>query len=103
MSIFVAPVWKESFGQVSSFAMGMSIPIAGYRIGALPEILGSEELLVKDSEELVNTIVRLLDDRQRRIEIGQRNYLRAHELFSVEAMVQAYDRVYEKLIQDKSK
>jgi glycosyltransferase involved in cell wall biosynthesis len=101
MSIFVAPVWKESFGQVSPFAMSMKIPVAGYRIGALPEILGSEDLLAKDPDDLADIIVNLLEDRQRRIEIGQKNYLRAHERFSVEAMVAAYDGVYEKLIHDR--
>ena len=101
MSIFVAPVWKESFGQVSPFAMSMKIPVAGYRIGALPEILGSEDLLAKDPDDLADIIVNLLEDRQRRIEIGQKNYSRAHERFSVEAMATAYDQVYEQLIHDR--
>jgi glycosyltransferase involved in cell wall biosynthesis len=100
MSIFVAPVWKESFGQVSPFAMSMKIPVAGYRIGALPEILGNEELLGTNADELSDIIVNLLEDRDRRIEIGRFNHQRAHERFSVEAMVAAYDRIYDRLIQD---
>jgi glycosyltransferase involved in cell wall biosynthesis len=99
MSIFVAPVWKESFGQVSPFAMSMKIPVAGYRIGALSEILGNEDLLATHPDDLSNIIVNLLEDRERRIEIGRNNHLRAHERFSVEAMVAAYDRIYERLIQ----
>jgi glycosyltransferase involved in cell wall biosynthesis len=99
MSIFVAPVWKESFGQVSPFAMSMKIPVAGYRIGALSEILGNEGLLATHPDDLSDIIVNLLDDRERRIEIGRNNHLRAHERFSVEAMVAAYDRIYERLIQ----
>ncbi|MBI5589706.1 MAG: glycosyltransferase [Deltaproteobacteria bacterium] len=101
MSIFVAPVWKESFGQVSPFAMSMKIPVAGYHIGALPEILGSKDLLAKDPDVLADIIVNLLEDRQKRIEIGQKNYLRVHERFSVEAMVSAYDGIYEKLIRER--
>ena len=42
MSIFVAPVWKESFGQVSSFAMNMYLPVTGFAIGALPSIIDNE-------------------------------------------------------------
>ncbi len=102
MSIFVAPVWKESFGQVSPFAMSMKIPVAGYRIGALSEILGSEDLLATDPDELSDIIVNLLEDRDRRIEIGRNNHQRAHERFSVEAMVAAYDRLYDRLIQERS-
>jgi glycosyltransferase involved in cell wall biosynthesis len=101
MSISVAPVWKESFGQVSPFAMSMKIPVAGYHIGALPEILGSEDLLAEDPDDLADIIVNLLEDRDRRIEIGQKNYLRVHERFSVEAMVAAYDKLYDQLIHDR--
>ena len=100
MSIFVAPVWKESFGQVSPFAMSMKIPVAGYRIGALSEILGSEDLLATRPDELADIIVDLLEDRERRIEIGRNNHLRVLERFSVEAMVAAYDRIYERLLQE---
>jgi glycosyltransferase involved in cell wall biosynthesis len=100
MSIFVAPVWKESFGQVSPFAMSMKIPVAGYRIGALSEILGSEELLAGNPDDLSDILVNLLDDRERRIEIGYNNYLRVHDRFSVEAMVAAYDRTYDRLIHE---
>lgn len=99
MSVFVAPVHNESFGQVSPFAMGMAIPIAGYRVGALPEILGGTELLASpgDSESLAGIITELLDDRERRIEIGVENRTRAEHLFSVEAMIGRYRALYEAL------
>jgi hypothetical protein len=38
MSVFVAPVHTESFGQVGPFAMAMELPVAGYAVGALEEI-----------------------------------------------------------------
>uniref|UniRef100_A0A7C4RTC2 Glycosyltransferase n=1 Tax=Desulfatirhabdium butyrativorans TaxID=340467 RepID=A0A7C4RTC2_9BACT len=97
MSIFVAPVWKESFGQVSPFAMSMKIPVVGYRIGALPEILGDDTLLADDVDSLARIIVDLLEDRDRRIAIGERNFERVHERFSVEAMIQAYESLYGRL------
>jgi glycosyltransferase involved in cell wall biosynthesis len=100
MSIFVAPVWKESFGQVSPFAMSMKIPVAGYQIGALSEILGSNELLATNPDDLSDIIVKLLEDRERRIEIGYNNYLRVHERFSVDAMVTAYNQLYDRLIHE---
>jgi len=68
MSIFVAPVHRESFGQVSPFAMHMEIPVVGYDVGALDEIIENRALLVppEDSDALADLIVSLLDDRERR-------------------------------------
>ena len=97
-SLFVAPVWKESFGQVSTFAMSMGIPVAGYNVGGLPEMLGTPEFFTNDRAQLVDLIIDLLNDRERRIEIGRLNRKRAQELFSVEAMIAQYDRLYESLL-----
>ena len=103
MSLFVAPVWKESFGQVSPFAMSMGIPVVGYNVGALAEILGDNSLLVPhgDSDALAEIIVRLLDDKERRVQIGQQNRVRAHGLFSVENMIRSYAKLYQELIGNK--
>ncbi|MBI5101816.1 MAG: glycosyltransferase [Nitrospirae bacterium] len=99
MSIFVAPVWNESFGQVSSFAMNMGIPVAGYNVGALSEILGNEELLAPpgDSDRLVEIVIGLLNDRAKRLSIGKLNRKRAQDSFSVEAMVERYASIYKDL------
>ncbi len=97
-SLFIAPVWKESFGQVSTFAMSMGIPVVGYNVGGLPEMLGNEEFFANDRAQLVDLVMGLLDDRERRIEIGNVNRKRALELFSVEAMIAQFDRLYERLL-----
>lgn len=100
MSIFVAPVHSESFGQVSPFAMGMGLPVAGYAVGALEEIIDDGALLAPagDSEALARLIVDLLDDRERRLRIGARNRLRAEQQFSVEAMTRSYESLYDELL-----
>lgn len=101
MSLFVAPVYRESFGQVSVFAMGMGIPIVGYRVGALSEILGDTGLLVlpQDVDKLTELIIGLLNDREKRLEIGARNRKRAERLFSIEGMITAYNKLYEETLQ----
>ena len=101
MSIFVAPVWKESFGQVAPFAMSMGIPVVGYGVGAIPEIVGDPGLCAPsgDSAHLAEIIVHLLDDRARRLEIGRRNRERAHRQFSVEAMIDRYGQLYAQLLE----
>jgi glycosyltransferase involved in cell wall biosynthesis len=98
LSLFVAPVWKESFGQVSPFAMSMEIPVVGYDIGALSEILGGSEQLARTTEELKEIICGLLDNREKRIEIGAFNRKRALENFSVDSMVHSYKILYNQLV-----
>ncbi|MBI5888969.1 MAG: glycosyltransferase family 4 protein [Deltaproteobacteria bacterium] len=100
MSIFVAPVWKESFGQVSPFAMNMGIPVVGYDVGALSEIIGARDLLAPqgDSERLAEIIIGLLEDRKKRLSIGMANMERARALFSVEVMIKSYAELYEDLL-----
>lgn len=98
-TVFVAPVWKESFGQVSPFAMSMGIPVAGYNIGAINEIIDNKELLasVDNSDELSDILVRLLDDYDLCLKIGRFNQSRAWEKFGVKTMVDDYDTLYTEL------
>jgi glycosyltransferase involved in cell wall biosynthesis len=99
MSIFIAPVHKESFGQVSPMAMNMGIPVAGYHTGALPEIIADESLLAPpgDYKKLAEIVIDLLDDRERRLKTGAANHSRAVENFSVEAMIRSYQEIYTSL------
>jgi len=43
-------------------------------------------------------VVELLDDRERRLRVGAANHERAHRLFSVEKMVEAYRGLYEEML-----
>ncbi len=95
--IFVAPVRQESFGQVIPFAMSAGLAVAGYRIGAVPEILESGETLGGTLEETAAIIVELLDDRDRIEALGRRNHTIARERFSVEAMAVCYAELYQEI------
>lgn len=99
MTVFVAPVWKESFGQVSPFAMSMRIPVCGYDVGAIGEITDDRDVLAPagDADRLADIIVRLLDDAEERKRIGEFQCQRAQSNFSVQAMVDAYARLYREL------
>ena len=96
ISAFVAPVHNESFGHVSVLAMGMGVPVAGYEVGALREILGESELLAPagDADALADILVGLLDDPERSREIGALCRRRAEEHFSTEQMVARYRTIY---------
>ncbi len=99
MAVFVAPVYSESFGQVTPFAMSMAIPVVAYNIGALEEILANPAMLAPpdDADALAATIVGLLDNPAARAQIGAFNKARATQLFAVETMVHSYQLLYESL------
>ncbi|WGT34102.1 glycosyltransferase [Pseudomonas atacamensis] len=96
MKLFVAPVWKESFGQVSPFAMRMHVPVVGYDIGAIGEIVDDSSLLAPygDADKLSDIIVDLLNDSARRTYIADRHSERAEAHFSIQAMIENYDQIY---------
>ena len=104
MSIFVAPVWKESFGQVSSFAMNMYLPVTGFAVGAIPSIIDSEKLMASygDTAGLAKIIIDLLDDPKQRLEIGRKNYERAQANYSTAQMIEKYSSLYQKLSEECS-
>ena len=96
MSIFVAPVRSESFGQVVPFAMSIGMPVVGYDVGALPEIIGTKDLLAPTGNvsRLADIIVDLLRDREKMARIAIHNQQRVRQLFSVEKMISDYARLY---------
>jgi glycosyltransferase involved in cell wall biosynthesis len=96
LSVFIAPVRQESFGQVSPFAMNMHIPVIGYDTGALSEIIDDPQLLAPpgDAERLAGIALALLDDPELRERIGRRLRERARKYFSVQAMIKSYAELY---------
>lgn len=100
-SIFVAPVWTESFGQVSPFAMAKGLAVAGYAVGALPEIVGQSDSFATELPDTARIIIDLLNTPQRLIEIGEHNSIRAASMFAVETMVERYDALYAMLLPEK--
>ncbi len=100
LTLFIAPVYKESFGQVTPFAMHMRLPVAGYSVGALGEILGQPEVLANggDTQQLATIIIALLDDPARRQALGTFNQKRAQQHFSLETMITSYTALYDELL-----
>jgi glycosyltransferase involved in cell wall biosynthesis len=99
---FVAPVWQESFGQVTPFAMAMGLAVVGNHIGALPEILESADTLAKDAHDLTEKLVDLLDHPERIESLGVRNREIALRKFELSKMIAAYDLVYKDILAQKS-
>jgi glycosyltransferase involved in cell wall biosynthesis len=98
--IFVAPVWQESFGQVTPFAMSMGLAVAGNNVGALPEILDGSETLGATRAETVALILELLDDPERISALGEINRELAQSRYCVSAMTDSYSSMYAELLGD---
>jgi glycosyltransferase involved in cell wall biosynthesis len=94
---FVVPVRQESFGQVVPFAMSAGLAVAGYNVGAIPEILGGAETLGATLAETAKIVTALLDDPNRIVALGERNRALALEGFSVEDMAIRYFHLYRDL------
>ena len=88
--VFVAPSLYESFGLVFLEAMRWGTPVIGTKAGGIPEIIkdGESGLLVPpgDHAELAAAIASLLNDRQKRLRLGESGRRRVEEEFSATTM-----------------
>ena len=66
------------------------------------EIINSYDLLADrdDSNQLAKITIDLLNNREKRLRIGEDNRKRFLELFSLEAMIDSYRSLYKELLQD---
>lgn len=69
----VPGIWKEQFGHVLVEAMAMRIPVIGSDSGAIPEVIGRNDLIFPEnnSEELAKIIKRLITDDKWSTEISE--------------------------------
>jgi len=99
----VPSTWGEPFGKVVIESMASGTPVVGSRRGAIPEIVdhGVDGLLVddpKDAGALARSIVELMEDSERRREMGDaarrkvvRRFTRANRLRRLQAFYRAFE------------
>jgi glycosyltransferase involved in cell wall biosynthesis len=91
-------VWEEPFGIVMAEAMACGTPVIAYDRGSASEIIknGKTGYLVKDLEEMTKAV--------KDIDQIDRNECRkwVEEKFTIEKMVDTYEKVYYQLIEDKT-
>ncbi len=86
-------------------AMFCGIPIVATRVGGVPEIIenGLRGILVQegDSTQLADAVIRLLQDRQLRMDLGERGFQYVREKFSAREMVRNYELLYRSVVNRK--
>jgi glycosyltransferase involved in cell wall biosynthesis len=93
--------WREAFGLVALEAATMARPVVATRTGGLEEVVADRKtgLLVpgEDPAALADALLELLNDPERATLLGQAGRARAQRSFSLDAQLDAYQRIYERL------
>ena len=95
---FLFPLqWEEPFGLVAAEAMAAGTPVLAYRRGSMPELIqdGVTGYLLQDESEMVEALGAVEKIDRRRC----REWVQQH--FSVERMVDEYERLYKQVIDNK--
>lgn len=87
--------WQEPFGLVMIEAMACGTPVIAFKNGSVPEIVkhGKTGFIVENEEEMIDAV--------KNIGKIKRENCRKHvvENFTIDKMVQRYERVYEKILE----
>jgi glycosyltransferase involved in cell wall biosynthesis len=92
--------WREQFGHVLIEAMSMGIPVVGSTCGAIPEVLGRENLVFPEGDfhALADLIVRADEDASWLAEISKYGMMRARQEFTNEAIARKLIGVWGEVI-----
>jgi glycosyltransferase involved in cell wall biosynthesis len=100
--VFVLPSVAEAFGLVLVEALYLGVPIVATRAGGIPEIVDhdADGILVPpaDSASLASALAGLLLDSARRTRLAGAGRAKVLERFGFEAMVRAYESLYDELL-----
>lgn len=105
--ILVMPSTREGLSIVALEAMAQGVPIVATMVGGNSELIinGETGLLVrpKDAQELKKALIELLENKETRARMSANAQLRVREKFSLDAMIEATERLYVSLWDDKKR
>lgn len=100
--LLVLPSRWEGMPNVVLEAMASRLPVVATRAQGVEELLGpaaaAQTVPFGDCEALTQRVVAMVRDPQAAAELGAANRARAEQGFSLEAMVAAYERLWESLV-----
>jgi UDP-glucose:tetrahydrobiopterin glucosyltransferase len=93
------PRWEEPFGLVVAEALACGTPVAGFRRGALPDIVDSSSGALADADDVVGLAAAI----RTCVKLDRNNCrARAERLFDAEVMIDRYEALYRLVIFDQS-
>lgn len=96
--IYILPSNKESFGLSALEAMSCEMPVVGYDVGGLPEVVKHNETgylhPVGDIDALSASILQLVKDTDLRRTMAQAGRRRAQEVFHIDKIIPQYEKLY---------
>ena len=105
MDVFVLPSLREDLPLSLIEAMAMRKPVVATSVGGIPEVVvdGETGILVppKDSTTLAKAIAQILLDKQLASHMGLAGRRRVENQFSVDAVVERTQQIYNRLIRKK--
>jgi L-malate glycosyltransferase len=99
--VFVLPSETESFGLAALEAMSAGVPVCGYRVGGLPEVVSDDAgtlVAAYDVEALAHAVFEVLSNPVRRDALGNAARARAEALFKPEPAIARYEYVYRRVV-----
>ncbi|MEB3180402.1 MAG: glycosyltransferase [Nostocaceae cyanobacterium] len=95
--------WKEQFGHVLIEAMSMGIPVIGSSSGAIPEVIGREDLVFPedDAQGLAAILARMIRSPEWREEAGRYGINRVYQNYSHERIAERLIGLWQKLVNHK--
>ena len=103
--VAVLPSYFEGMGRVLLEAMAMEKPVVGTRVGGIPDLIeeGLNGYLVSpgNEKELASAVVKILNDRDLALKMGQTGRKKMTDRFSAESMVRSIEEVYSELLKRK--
>lgn len=99
--VFVLPSETESFGLAALEALSTGVPVCGYRVGGLPEVVSADVgRLVEpfDVGALAQSVLAVVGDPEKRATLGQAARARALASFRREPAIERYEAIYRRTV-----
>ncbi len=101
LDLLVQPSLNEAVGRILIEAGACGVPVVATKVGGIPEIIKDNEtgilVLPKDADSLAKGILFLLENKEKRVAMGEKAKAWVDEKFSAEKMVNEISDLYKKL------